>query len=1400
MTKPGRNDPCPCGSGKKHKKCCLGKISDVDLGAIAPILPDPIEEQGEEVNISDLLEMSQTEILNLTLLNDIQRIRVQKEYQNLVRRNKKVVFAYEPEFDYIILQITSSQDVDLTIKLEHSGEISMQSHMLRNFSLALLLLKDLLSKADPTWPKTAPFIRNVLLSKFYPDPKGSNSGVFVKEVILFSPLVNSIVATPKFRPHVVNLAPFRLEWNADDLELTQFITMFAYEFLDHLGGPYGDFDTAFETSFTKLLFRFSDQTELFLNELFCHPYIALLPPKTLPATARDLTLTQVTQDLFCFGKRGWRHPGSEGHFHSGFLDETQVFMLRFIENLVNAPHAPNLFMASEPTMEANKYGKPYIYDMTPKRLYDCFQVCKFHSIPDDAYELKIRPPHLIFSIKQPFRIKNDRKLQFFSLLENQIIYLPDSRQVVFTKMGSMFYYFTRFTPDFSFMESNDPTNEFILKAPTSGNDIVRQSETRQTLNRIFEDATEYFNLTPVFEGESLLKVAISEVGIELVSVGDADDEVACNFHEFYEMPGQAIPQINDFRPAAFQRFLATLCEGLGRWFYGENTKLAVKSNQEKRKNELLLYRHQALAAFIWVIVGELEKEHGGNLSDLSMEDFTKLMLVRLAPVMNQLINWEREALDPKSELAHFRTQVSKKFVSNLKSFLETMYDYLFEERAENDLLVFFSKSQWGLVDSWPTYKQVLPFIADAMLAGLKPGAKPLARMKHISIDYYNFEISGTTVFQTALKHFYKPPFKLFLNGAPLKYQAAHELQVQMNLSELSTDEKDEGIDWFELNPSIFFNGQELTLRESGAIQMGKPFLFRGTYYLIDRSTTSPLSWLTFFWERLQDGLARKQSRSRSRIVELPRSQYLDLLALKALGIRVIGPPRWREIEARFEKVCLRAEGFDPEETKLLQKLDIPLHPFQKTGVLWMRNLYLLGLGGILADDMGLGKTVQTIGFLKSLYQENRLETCLIVVPTSLVYNWCSEFKKFASDLPIFVFDPKTSPQKPPKKPFILVCTYGLLARHQPFLESIAWNIAVFDEAQTLKNIKAQRTGAARKIKAMGKFCLSGTPMENHYGEYFSLIDLAVPGALGDYNAFMSTYSLKGPNPASPKDIEFLKKKTAPLVLRRMKKEILDQLPEKVESVIYLDLEHEQARIYRDIATSWNDRVLAVIDDKGEAKSQLIMLTALLRLRQVCSCPSIVPAVEYAKQPPKLELLLEELETLVSEGESAIVFTNFKRTLDHFRDFLLKHHIPVLCISGDMPQKGRVAVLKAFEESGSPQILLMTLKTGGLGLNLTKASYVFHLEPWWNPQAESQGTDRVHRLGQKKSVNVYRFIMRETVEEKIQTLKGMKQKAFDDLFEETKKLETEKDIQNLEKASTFAHTGLTGQDFKYLLSK
>lgn len=647
-------------------------------------------------------------------------------------------------------------------------------------------------------------------------------------------------------------------------------------------------------------------------------------------------------------------------------------------------------------------------------------------------------------------------------------------------------------------------------------------------------------------------------------------------------------------------------------------------------------------------------------------------------------------------------------------------------------------------------------------------------------------------------------FHITMDGKTIELVKEGEFRPEFTLKEGVSDTKLESlplgnrkIDWFELHPRFFFRGKELSPDEAIRLSREGIIEHEGRFFLLEPKELPSLKRLTRFWESLHgDGqglLADKSKRRRTEetYFQLPRARSLELLALRASGIEIQGGPKWQAICAFYDSLDRHREPLVLPDT-----FKTTLQPYQETGVQWLLDIRRLGLGGILADDMGLGKTVTSLAFLEKLRSQDELGPTLVLVPTSLTYNWMAEMSRFAPKFKAHLFSSR-EPEAfldftKSREAGIVICTYGLLQENVELFEQVAWDVVVFDEAQALKTITTKRTTAARKIRADFKLCLTGTPLENHYGEFYSLFDLCVAGALGDLSTFRERFV--NPVRVLREDLDELKLKTKPLLLRRTKSQVMHQLPEKTETTMRLPFDDEQRKIYRDIATSYNRQIRDQISKEGEGKTQLQMLTALLRLRQVCSDPRGIPGVKYEGEPPKISTLVEALTEITQEGSSALVFTQFLATFERIRQALTEAGVPFFEMSGSDSRVERERKLRGFDEYQGGAVMLMTLKTGGVGLNLVKASYIFHIEPWWNPAVENQATDRAHRIGQTKAVQVYRYIIRDSVEEKIEVLKDLKSKRFDALFGEPGTTAVETDADMLQVSSR-----LSQKDFEFLLS-
>ncbi|MFZ1390157.1 MAG: DEAD/DEAH box helicase [Dokdonella sp.] len=436
-----------------------------------------------------------------------------------------------------------------------------------------------------------------------------------------------------------------------------------------------------------------------------------------------------------------------------------------------------------------------------------------------------------------------------------------------------------------------------------------------------------------------------------------------------------------------------------------------------------------------------------------------------------------------------------------------------------------------------------------------------------------------------------------------------------------------------------------------------------------------------------------------------------------------------------------------------------LRAYQRDGLAWLGFLADAGLGGVLADDMGLGKTVQVLAHLLAEKQRGHLNRpVLIVAPTSLVSNWRDEAARFAPDLSVLVLHGPSRGGLHEAIPHhdVVITTYPLLARDRDELLAHEYALLVLDESQVVKNSKSQAAKIVREISAQRRLAMTGTPLENHLGELWAQFDAVEPGLLGSDRHFTRFYRTPIEKHNDVERRERLSRRIAPLLLRRRKEDVLADLPEKTFIPRNVELDGAQRELYETLRLAQHERVLAEVQKRGLAQSGIIVLDALLKLRQACCDPRLVKleGAKRIKESAKLELLLELTDSLVAEGRRILVFSQFAEMLDLIAKALTLRKQKYQMLTGQTPSTQRAELVARFQAEQVP-IFLISLKAGGVGLNLTAADTVIHYDPWWNPAVEAQATDRAHRIGQDKPVFVYKLICSGTVEEKIQALQERK---------------------------------------------
>lgn len=440
------------------------------------------------------------------------------------------------------------------------------------------------------------------------------------------------------------------------------------------------------------------------------------------------------------------------------------------------------------------------------------------------------------------------------------------------------------------------------------------------------------------------------------------------------------------------------------------------------------------------------------------------------------------------------------------------------------------------------------------------------------------------------------------------------------------------------------------------------------------------------------------------------------------------------------------------------RLQKKLAPYQRRGSDWLLSLYEARMGGILADEMGLGKTLQVIAALSAARRKDGVQKSVIVTPTSLTYHWLAELKRFNDSLTVRVVTGQKEERrriiaelKEDEGVDVILTSYPLLRRDIELLKDIPLRFAVLDEAQSVKNAQSQGAIAAKELNAQVRVALTGTPMENHTGELWSIFDFVLPGYLGTQAAFLRRYG-------SGERAEELRERIRPFLMRRLKSEVMSDLPEKREQFLYAAMPPEQERVYQTLMATLREHVGRALEDGSLPRARMQVLSVLLKLRQVCCHPRLF-LPDYEGTSGKLELLVQTVHSGVESGRRMLVFSQFVGMLQIIKKRLAREGVSCLYLDGNTRPEERQRLCDRFN-GGEGKVFLISLKAGGAGLNLTGADLVIHYDPWWNPAAEDQATDRAHRIGQTRNVDVLKLIAQGTIEEKVTELSKRKRAIFD----------------------------------------
>lgn len=551
-----------------------------------------------------------------------------------------------------------------------------------------------------------------------------------------------------------------------------------------------------------------------------------------------------------------------------------------------------------------------------------------------------------------------------------------------------------------------------------------------------------------------------------------------------------------------------------------------------------------------------------------------------------------------------------------------------------------------------------------------------------------------------------------------------------------------GMDWFDAKVELAFGDQRIGIKE-----IQKALSNKQSFVQLDDGTLGilPDEWIKKYALLFKVGEGKNNQLRLSKFHLSVIDDLYEQRDEKELSF---------ELDEKYER--LRNFKSIPE-ISVPDELENRLRPYQTSGFQWLNYLNTVGWGGILADDMGLGKTVQTLSMLSHYAKEEGGLKALVVCPTTLIYNWENEIKKFTPSLSFRIHhgNSRVKKQEELNGTDILITTYGTLRSDIQLLIKINFDYVVLDESQFIKNPFSKVTKAACLLNARNRICMSGTPLQNNTFDIFAQMNFLNPGLLGSVEFFRNEFSTPIDKFGEQEQKDHLKKLLYPFILRRTKEQVAKDLPEKTETILFCEMEDKQRETYEAYRHSYRDKILGVIDDQGVGKSQLTILQGLMKLRQICDSPAILNEEEkYPNDSIKLKELTREITENIGEHK-ALVFSQFLGMLALIREKLKENNIEFEYFDGSTPPHERERAIQNFQNNDNCRVFLISLKAGGVGLNLTAADYVYIVDPWWNPAVEQQAIDRTHRIGQTKNIFAYRMICKDTIEDKILQLQERK---------------------------------------------
>ncbi len=729
------------------------------------------------------------------------------------------------------------------------------------------------------------------------------------------------------------------------------------------------------------------------------------------------------------------------------------------------------------------------------------------------------------------------------------------------------------------------------------------------------------------------------------------------------------------------------------------------------------------------------------------ESFRQSYLPRIAEtfsIRSDLLNWQDILSDPIPRLYLFDNKENK-----LRAELRFAYgeSEMPASKAPEFLSIHTIPETWNLQRIHRQHQREQEFYQMLVdpIYGLKRAGNPF--------PYHTFLLRART-----------HPFDFLVQSVPLLTQAGFEIygEEKLKLGKINRSTPTlhvnitSGIDWFDLQAVVQYGDQQISLKD---VQKS---LKRGERYikLADGSVGQiPDEWLDKY--RHLWNLAQETSDGyRVTDLQLP---LMDALLEGESSLQI--PP---DLAQRRD----RLRGFTQIKPQPLpQGFMGELRPYQKHGYDWLHFLHEYKFGGILADDMGLGKTIQVLAYLQSLQEKplaasnsasSSKQVTLLVVPKSLVTNWQRESEKFTPGLRFLEYLGNARDRNTAvfKEYDVILTTYGTMLRDIEILREFTFHHVILDESQAIKNPLAKCTRAARLLKAEHRLVMTGTPVENNTFELWSQFAFINPGLLGGMDEFKREFANPIESRQDEQSAATLRKLVYPFILRRTKAQVAPELPPRTERIVYTDMDPAQKKLYAQTRERYRAELLGLIESKGMNNARMKVLEGLLRLRQIAVHPALVEP-SYHGAAPKFERLLETLETLQAEGHKALIFSQFVETLKLIRRELDANKIQYAYLDGRT--RNRQECVDAFQKNASISFFLISLKAGGVGLNLTAADYVIHIDPWWNPAVEMQASDRAHRIGQDKPVFIYKLIARDTVEEKILQLQEKKRALVENLI-------------------------------------